>query len=250
MELLIGIVNQPINYFPMKNLLYIPLSLFFVFLISACDNSENDIAPEEAITTEEAFYIVEGSVTNTSEGLTQEVVDAALLAENLICNTSFDSTFTRSYDGDRVSANFQLDWEWSIACNGFGVPTELQFSSSTQGDFESLRIESASSAAGSYLVTGLNFGSPSYVLSGNYNRQGSQALKVGEMNSFNSTVALTVTDLSVSKSSYTIESGGGTFTLSGTNKEGKSFLVEGTIVFHGNRSATLTINGEEFDLNW
>lgn len=235
----------------MKNVFFIPLSLLVFIFLSACDNTDNNATPNEVITTEEAYTIVEEGIISDGEGLSQEVLNTVLvLTEELSCNASFDSTLTRNYTGDLRTANYTLDWQWSINCNQFNIPTDVSFGSATQGDYDGPRLTTNSSATGTYAVTGLEFSSPAYLINGTYNREGSQALKVGEMRSFSSAVAYTIADISINKATFTIESGSGTFALSGTNKNGDTFLIDGSIVFNGNQSATITINGEAYEVNW
>jgi hypothetical protein len=89
------------------------------------------------------------------------------------------------------------------------------------------------------------------MLNGTYNRSGSQTSKVRDRNSFTSELDMTLASLSVNKNTLQIDGGTGTFTLTGSVAGGGSFSYEGSITFLGNGMATITINGEtyEIDLN-
>jgi hypothetical protein len=53
----------------------------------------------------------------------------------------------------------------------------------------------------------------------------------------------------ISKSTYEIIAGEGTVTVTGENSGGNSFSFTGSIVFNGDGTATLTLNGTEYTIN-
>ena len=87
-------------------------------------------------------------------------------------------------------------------------------------------------------------------MNGAYTRNGSQESKIGQQNSFTSTLTITASNLLVDKSTQEINGGTASFTLEGSGSGGTNITYTGSIVFNGNQSATLTLNGNSYPLNW
>jgi len=232
------------------------------FLMS-CDKDDDTLEVQSSISTEEAVDMVEGALATTSEGVTQAALDAVEVAEDLDnfsdqgevvgrseCGETMDSTITRSRSTDRISAEYSLSWQWITTCNDRNLPVELAFSRTLSGTYETPRMSSNDSASGDWVVENLGIAGTEYVLNGSYERNGSQSFKVRDKNSFTSLIRVEVTNLEVNKGSLQITSGTGEFRITGEDGNGNSFEVTGTIIFTGNQTATLTINGEVYELEW
>jgi hypothetical protein len=86
-------------------------------------------------------------------------------------------------------------------------------------------------------------------VNGEYKRAGSFQSKIGNKASGNSSVDITVTNLTITKSNRKIASGSGTIAITGTGPKGGTFSYTGTIVFNGDETATLTINSNAYTVN-
>lgn len=111
-------------------------------------------------------------------------------------------------------------------------------------------MASQDGAAHSFTLSGLNPGSSTYTYNGTYTRQGSQQSKIRNQTAFSSTLQITASNVTLSKSTQEITGGTATVTVSGASTAGNSFSYPGQIVFHGNRSATLTLNGNTYPIQW
>lgn len=86
-------------------------------------------------------------------------------------------------------------------------------------------------------------------MDGNYRRTGAQVLNFGQQQDITSTLAIDLTTLEIRKQDLAIESGNGTILLTGTTPN-EPFSFAGDIVFNGGNTATLTINGTTYELDW
>lgn len=221
------------------------------FSFAACDK-EASIAN---LSNEEVALVVEGALSNGTQGISAEVSDAIFITQeyaqktgnNERCGETFDSTVTRNINEVRVTANYTTTWNWTVHCNNLKIPTSLDFGTSSSGEYETMHMASDDNASSDWTIGNLLTGS-SYTLQGSYTREGSQTSKVRDQNSFTSDLNVIITSLNVNKNTLRIDSGSATFTLTGSGTGGNSFSYEGTIIFNGNGAATITINGESFDI--
>lgn len=228
------------------------LSLISMSLFSSCEKVSN--TPED-ITDEEVIDILSGALTSDTEGITAEAVEVAAVAESYesgnpnepICGTLFDSTLTYNINTAQITANYTSSFGWTLECNNFGIPITLIWSSSTEGNYELNRLRSEDSGISNLTVNDLITGS-NFVISGSYTREGTQESKIASMRSFASLTQLTLDELSISKMTQKVVSGSGTFLMTGTGSESGTFSVEGSIVFHGDGTATVTVNGNTYTI--
>lgn len=241
--------------FSLKKLTFLLIGAI-AFLSTACNKEADNTPAEEAITAEETLALVEAALMEGAEGITHEVDDAVEVAElvlektlsNTYCGLSKDSTITRSFNRTRLSGEYATSWGWMLNCNEQEVPVNLTFSREAIGTYESLRLTSDDRAESDWVLDNLVFGT-AYVLNGTYKREGTQTSKVREQKSFSSTVQFTVTDLSVGKIKRRINSGSAVLLISGQASSGENFSFSGTVEFLGDGAATVTINGEVYNID-
>ncbi len=241
--------------FSLKKLTFL-LILSMVFFGTACNKDANDTPKEEAITTEETIALVEAALMEGAEGITHEVEDAVEVAElvlektlnNTYCGLSKDSTLSRSLNRPRLAGEYSTTWMWMLNCNEQEIPVNLTFARKASGSYESLRLISDDQANSDWVLDNLVYGTE-YVLNGTYKREGTQASKVRAQNTFSSTVEFTVTDLSVGKIKRRINSGSANLLITGQASTGESFSISGTVEFLGDGVATVTINGEVYEID-
>ncbi|NET36778.1 MAG: hypothetical protein F6K19_32915 [Cyanothece sp. SIO1E1] len=232
------------------------LILSIAFFSTACNKEANNSPTEETITSEETIALVEAALVEGAEGIVHEVEDAVEVAElvlektlnNTYCGLSKDSTIARTFNRPRLSGEYSTTWGWMLNCNEQEVPVNLTFSREATGTYESLRLTSDDRAESDWVLDNLVFGTE-YVLNGTYKREGTQASKVREQKSFSSTVQFTVTDLSVGKIKRRINSGSAVLLVSGQASSGENFSFNGTVEFLGDGAATVTINGEVYEID-
>ncbi|MBK6903437.1 MAG: hypothetical protein IPH04_11690 [Saprospirales bacterium] len=233
----------------MKTSLYfLFLALSFSLLSSSCKKEEEAVA----MTEEEAVEVIESSMSAEAQGMAGEASDVAEAAESFadesLCGMTGDSSLSYTIDQVNLQASYTIAWGWELVCTGF-IPNTLEFVRTTDGTYETNRLKSDDSAISSWDITNLVTGTQ-YIMNGSYTREGSQESKIGQQNEFSSTLVITATDILVDKVTQEIAGGTASFTLTGNGSGGSDVSYTGTIVFNGNQSATLTINGNSHPLNW
>lgn len=224
-------------------------------LFFACEKDDTTTGEEETITNEEAVDLVEGALMSQSQGLAKTAEDAANITDEYLegdnasfCGLAFDTTLNWGINTNRITGSYEVAWGYTLNCDNFNLPKSIDFVSSVAGNYETQRLLSDDSASSNLLLDDIFFGS-AYTLSGSYTRNGTQTSKVRNENTFNSNTQIDITDIKVDKTTKRITSGAGTFLLTGSITGGSDFTIEGTIVFLGDGAATVTINGETFEID-
>lgn len=234
----------------LKNLAAIIISLSIV----SCSDDDETIT--QAITEEEAVEIIEASLAKESAGLEASTYEYAKTFEeetsqNVQCNEQVTDSYNFSHNGSVVQASYNYSWNYTITCNGLNVPQSATFNATGSGTYTTSRLASNDSSTFTASVTGLQPTSSAIIFNATYQREGTQQLTTNQATrSVNTDFNATVVDLTVGKADYQVDSGTGSFTLSGSTNQG-NFIYTGNIVFNGNNTATVTINGSQFtiDLN-
>jgi hypothetical protein len=97
-------------------------------------------------------------------------------------------------------------------------------------------------------VTGFLSGD-SYMVNGQSGRDGTFTMKIGNKNSITGTVTTTLVNFKVSKTTGLLESGTATIVVNGSTNAGMNFGFTGALVYTGNYTGTLTIEGKQFIIN-
>jgi hypothetical protein len=234
--------------------LYLFLLAGFLFF-SACNNSDNET--DSPITDEDAVEVIESAFTLGTQGLTDGILGAALIARlyseksgnNDYCGVPFDSTLTIGINQPAVTANYSTTVAWTVNCNNVQIPQTIDFQRTASGSYETDRSSASNQISSSWTIGNL-IGGNNWTFAGTYSSSGNFTSKVRDQRQWNNTFELTLSDIQVSKDFYSIVSGTGTFSLLLSDGDGNSRTFEGGIEFLGNAKATLTINGESIDLDW
>jgi len=227
------------------------LLLFFALALfsTACNKEKEE--PEAVLNEEEIVALVEGAMMKSTDGLAAQTESAVVIAEDYAaktvlggpCGQTKDSTLTYNFSNAFITAAYSSTLEWTLNCNNAMIPQSLDFNRIGTGTYETARMTSDDNAEGNWLVTNLVTGD-NYVFNGMYVRQGSQTSKVRNQNTFTSTLTITGSNLNLSKATRRLASGTASFTLVGSGTGGRSFNYEGSLVFNGNGSVTITVNGQ------
>lgn len=218
-----------------------------LFMVS-CQKEESP----EVMSEEEAVEVIESAMSADAQGIAGEAADVAKAADTYaqesLCGSSGDSTLNYSITKPNLTASYSVAWNWELVCQG-PIPQALLFGRTIQGSYVTNRMESDDSGTSDWSVTSLIAGD-AYIVNGNYTRTGWQQSKIGQQNDFSSTLNADVTDLEVDKATQEVVGGLASFTLSASSSGGQTASYSGTIEFLGNQSATLTVNGNTYTLNW
>ncbi|MBL7775729.1 MAG: hypothetical protein JNK89_06975, partial [Saprospiraceae bacterium] len=172
--------------------------------------------------------------------------DLATLLSNasLDCNKAADTSFQRNSTAGPVNYQYQVDLGWLVHCNNAGIPQSADLSLTGAGAFAAQHWSGSTQSDGALRCTGLNPQATAYLFNGNYDLEGQLT---GQLRNTDPTldisIALQLTDLSLRKSDRLITGGTGAFTLTATNGRGRTETITGTLVFNGDGTATVTVNG-------
>ncbi|HEY4324497.1 MAG TPA: hypothetical protein VGN20_10940 [Mucilaginibacter sp.] len=170
-------------------------------------------------------------------------------ASNVTCGLAIDTTVSVTDSSNGTTATITGSMKFNYVCSN------SQVSGFTTNDKLTIVLASPSLNL-SYKVgeivtlTSSNPADPNanISLSGSLNSDGSYQYNTGTKKSGTSTFDYTLTSLVISPVLGDIVSGNATFNTSGTGPKGV-WNYQGTIVFSGNHSATVTISGKAYHVN-
>lgn len=218
-----------------------------VLLLSAC---KKDSSSSSAVTEDDAADAITESVVTSSGGLTTQTTDAARMTNTYssACGASKDTSISYvSAANASVSYAFNASWHWALTC----TPTShFDFTYHGHLTYDAPRMSSDDSVYATMVVTGLT-GTSDYIVNLNLTRNGSQASKVRNKNTFTSVLTLTGTNVAVNKQTLLVDSGTLAVTFNGSGSGGRTFSFSGTLAFSGNKAAVLTMkSGAVYNITW
>jgi hypothetical protein len=216
----------------------------------ACNDDDDD---SSAITSEEAADVVGSSLAINSSGLTAVVnasvegTDAALEASEggrtAACGYTNELTFSATnLPGALITYSYDYSYSYILTC-GNDIPQSLAVTTAYEGQFDAPRLASQHTGSSNLTITALDETETSYIINGDYDRAGSFQSKIRNKNSSTSTVDFSVDDLTVDKTNQKILSGSASVTITGSVTGKGSFTYTASVVFEGDGTATVTING-------
>lgn len=248
------------------------LSLVLLLMVGAFScKKDNSTASSTTVTTDQAADLAAGSLAENSGGLATVTDDITVNAQtlnsvntghltinstgqavssvHLTCGTTLSDSVTRALTLDSVTINYFFKYSHTLNCNTSSQPDNIINALTYSGSFNGPRLSSTNSGSATVTVAGLEQDSTNFVVNGEYKRAGTFQSKVGNKASGNSNVDIVVTNLILNKPNRKIISGNGTIAITGTGPRGANFSFTGTIVFNGDETATLTINGTVYTVN-
>lgn len=222
------------------------LALFAVpfALITSCRKSAEEIAA--LVSESEASEIVENAVADRTAGMAMPTVDMARIIDAYLnnCGVPGDTTIQKSNNGALASYNYTFGLGWLITCNGLGIPQSAAVDITGNGTFSTAHWAGNDQATGNLGFTGLSPQEPAYLVNGTYTLQGDVTGDLRRVDpTFNCTTTISLNGLGISKSSYEITGGTGTVQVTGTNGQGNTSTLNGTLAFNGDGTVTVTVNG-------
>jgi hypothetical protein len=232
-----------------KVMIYLTMA---ALVLASCKKKEEEVE-KQVVSEEETSEVVSKSMESQNSGLNEQIEEAAAIATfqltNPICNVAFDTTINKSYSSATRSLDYTFNWGYQVNCNGI-VPTDVSFDYNSTGTYTSVRMNSDDNANGTIVLTQIGASDTSYLANINYTRNGSQTSKIGNQNSFSSVLKFAGNNISINKTTYEVESGSLTFTITGNAADGTAYTFGGTITFLGNRDAQVQFNnGSSYSIN-
>lgn len=204
--------------------------------------------PEEIIaliSESEAAEIVETALSDRTAGAEMPTVDVAKLIESSLgnCGVPGDTSFSKNKAG-AVSYNYAYQLGWVVNCNALNIPQNATTTLKGTGTFGTARWDGSTQSSGSLTFTGLSLSEPAYIANGTYTASGDLTGDFRKTDpALDCTTELTLTNLSISKTNYTITGGTGTLKVTATNASGQTKTLSGTLVFNADGTVTVTVNG-------
>lgn len=238
----------------MKNFKISILILTTLFLSSCVEENTSDELT--TVSETEAVDIVEASLASKSGGALKTTEEYSKTYEEEyslqdICNETITDSFEFNYDGTLVKATYNYSWSTILNCDtllSILIPQSASLTATSSGTYTTNRLESDDSSTFTSTVTGLGFTDSDFIYNATYERTGTQKIKTRQNDiDIASQFSISLDNLTVNKSDYMVESGSGSFTLSGSSTGGE-FLYTGDIVFNGDATATITINETEYTI--
>lgn len=234
------------------------IALLSTTMLVSCskDDDSNDTAL--TITEEEVVDVVESSLAKDSNGMSKSMETAIVTAEdeqmlveqeNTLCGETATNSFNQSAANGGYSYNYEMSTSYTLTCTALGYPSSLNFEASTDGQYETPRMTSDDMFELDWTVSNLSPINPSVIFNGQYGRNGTQVSLVGNMNTFESDLAINLSSVVVNKTTYEIESGTATMNFVGISSTGVQYNFSGAITFNGDGTATLVINGNSYTIN-
>ena len=238
---------------------FISILLAGFLLFSGCKKGTNSNAN---LTADDAADAVTCATSSSTGGLAAEISTAAAYSTaqgvyktssgnstmNLTCGVAFDTAVSYNYTGS-ISASYNSQWSYLMSCTG-PIPQSLSLTGSYTGNFATPRLQSNNSGSRTWVLTGLDLLTTTpYVFNGSFSRTGSHTSLVRNRYTYTVNMNISVTNLTVSKTTYQITGGTGTVAVTGQVSNGNNYTFNGDIVFNGNNTATLTINGSTYTIN-
>lgn len=237
--------------YQIKNLCTITLAAA-TLLLAGCKKDNT-----ATLTADDASDAMSAALSSSTDGLSSQVSTAASYAvaqgtyktdgtETLQCGVAFDTAVAFSYNGAATTASYTGQWEYLLTCTG---TENLAMTGSYTGNFDAPRISSTNSGQRQWRITGISGRtSDPYTLNGTLTRTGTHTSKVRNRYTYTVDMTVTVTNLTVSKTTYEITGGTGTVVMTGSVSNGNGYTFNGDITFLGGGVATLTINGTTYNI--
>lgn len=225
-----------------RELFFTTLFLVSVTFFTSCDKL-GDIA---ALSDEEVAELIEAAVAQANGGLAEELESISAELEELtledLCDNLYVDTLAFDKQATNRSASRETVWTFDLICGTLDLPQSAKLTYGAEGIYSTPRMDSDDEASFNGTVDGLQPTSSSTKWNGQYQRLATQDLTFKNQNSISSDLVLTLVNITVVKGSQEISSGTATFTYDVTENGTTSSFI-GSLIFNGNGTATLDLNG-------
>jgi hypothetical protein len=236
---------------PIKSNLMLSAFALLAISLSSCKKDE-----AVNITEDDAADIISSTMARPVGGSTDDAGEAVRFARIRIlipnrrfvnCGETKDTSFQRTVTSGLSTANHNINWSVSLNCTD-QIPTSLVWTGNITGTFDSPKMSGNSTGTRNWTLTGLGPNQPAFILNGTISRNGVRTSKVRNQYTFETTVNHTYTNVTIDKDTDKIIGGSGTVTAVVNVSNGNTKTFNGTIVFNGDDTATLTINNRVFTI--
>lgn len=224
-------------------------ALFFtgLFLVSlSFFSSCGKVGDITGLSDEEVAELIEAAVAQANGGLAEELESISAELEELtlddLCENLYVDTLSFEKQATNRTAARETVWTFDLICGVLDLPQSADLTYWAEGSYATPRMDSDDEASFDGTVDGLQPTASSTIWNGAYQRLATQDLSFKNQNSISSDLLLTLVNITVVKGSQEISSGTATFTYDIT-ENGTSSSFIGSLIFNGNGTATLDLNG-------
>lgn len=201
---------------------------------SAIASSSNGIAAE--ITAMSTFNAAKGAYTTSSK---------------LPCGLQFDTAYTRT-GNTNGNYSYSVDWDYLLACVN-GMPDSITVNQNMQGSYSTSLISGVDTSSATLTITGIQPSSSAITVNGTYTRNGQESSKVRTLLSYYAVMTFNIIGLTMNKSTQQITGGTATVGFIGVgtapNYKTYSSYYTGYVQFNGDNTASITINGNAYNIS-
>ncbi len=230
------------------------LILLLGLFVLSCKKNESEIV--EGVSTDEAVEIISKAISSESYGLVSNITEASEKAKStkvyteaptINCGQGYQNNFTADESTNNYSYNYSINATYLLNCTAAKLPQAFTYTHNLKGTYDTNRMESDDTAQSSFSITGLEVQADNAVLNGEYNRTGSQDYTLANAKEFDSKTSVIVKNINLNKVTAEILSGTASVNLEVIYMS-KAYKFSGNIVFNGNDSATITVNGATYTI--
>lgn len=238
----------------MKRILF--LSALALAFLSSCDKEEDKVNQIQ-LSGEEAASLIAASLGEDQGGLQAIFIDAVTVVNEVsdansggrqaACGASDNTTFAyASQDGEDPAYSFNYDYGWTLICSD-AQPSQIDLGLSYDGSMESTGFSIMFDGASDFSVTDIF--EEVITINGTHGQNASyNVTNEGQQYSGTNTFGYTLTDIRVSKTDSNVQSGTAAVLLTGLTNQG-AYTINATIVYNGDGTATITINGDVYGVD-
>jgi len=244
------------------------IALLLLLGVYAC-KKDSSTASTDAVTTDQAADLAAGSLASNSNGLasiTDDIssnatavtaansglaIDAAGTNPTTVkqeCGTTLSDSSSNQGSADSVTWSYFRKYSHTLNCNVSSKPDNIINRLTFSGNYSGPNVTSSDSGTANVTIGDLEPDSTHFLVNGEYKRSGSFTSKIGNKASGSKSVDIVVTNLTLSKPARKITGGTATINISVTVPKG-TFTYTGNLVFNGDGSAVLTINGTSYTID-
>ena len=202
-----------------------------------------------------AANLIAGALAVNSNGVaivsSNETFTAQSLAnQHLACGTSQKDTVNQqNAPGASTTYSYNSTYDYTLNCNSSNQPDNTATSSIYSGNYSNASMLSTNAGSSIFTTSGLAPTATTYVVNGEFKQSGSFQSKTATTNAGNHSIDIILTNLTFTKATRAIASGNATITVSQTQPGQTAVTYNGTLVFNGNNTATLTLNAVVYNIN-
>ncbi len=220
--------------------------------IASCKKSQ--IAAITA-SNDDAAIILGNSLAANNYGMNNLSTDVSLnaltlMTKNLSCGQSVtDSVIRKNNPGSAAVYYYKVKYTNKLNCNTNNQADNLTNTLSYTGSFNGPRLSFTNSGTTNYVIAGLTPQATSHVFNGVYKGSGSYKFKADTTNSGTASIYINVKNLMISKTGNNITGGTAVVMITGTSTKKSTFTYNGTLTFVNAFSASLALNGINYNID-